>query len=173
MCVWYVCLVTSNSVTPWTVACQAPLSMEFSRQEYWIGLPFPTRGDLPYEGNRNCISCTSCIGRQIFFLSLHLGAPGKPLFKYNWYLTAHIESNNSINFETYIHQQNHHHSQDNDHVHHQKKTFLMTLLTHSPPRQILFCFLSLQIYLNFPEFYENVILEYIVLFGLTSWITNH
>ena len=34
-------------VTPWTVARQAPLSMEFSRQEYWSGLPFPTPGDLP------------------------------------------------------------------------------------------------------------------------------
>ena len=33
-------------VTPWTVACQAPLSMEFSRQEYWNGLPFPSPGDL-------------------------------------------------------------------------------------------------------------------------------
>ena len=33
--------------TPWTVAYQAPLSMEFSRQEYWIGLPFPPPGDLP------------------------------------------------------------------------------------------------------------------------------
>ena len=32
---------------PWTVAQQAPLSMEFSRQEYWGGLPFPTSGDLP------------------------------------------------------------------------------------------------------------------------------
>ena len=32
---------------PWTVARQAPLSMEFSRQEYWSGLPFPTPGDLP------------------------------------------------------------------------------------------------------------------------------
>ena len=31
----------------WTVACQAPLSVEFSRQEYWSGLPFPTPGDLP------------------------------------------------------------------------------------------------------------------------------
>ena len=29
-------------VTPWTVACQAPLYMEFSRQEYWRGLPFPS-----------------------------------------------------------------------------------------------------------------------------------
>ena len=34
-------------VTPWTAACQAPLSMAFSRQEYWSGLPFPPPGDLP------------------------------------------------------------------------------------------------------------------------------
>ena len=33
--------------TPWNVAYQAPLSMEFSRQEYWGGLPFPPPGDLP------------------------------------------------------------------------------------------------------------------------------
>ena len=33
--------------TPWTVAYQAPQSMEFSRQEYWSGLPFPSPGDLP------------------------------------------------------------------------------------------------------------------------------
>ena len=33
--------------TPWTVAHQAPLSMEFSRQEYWSGLPFPSPEDLP------------------------------------------------------------------------------------------------------------------------------
>ena len=37
-------------VTPWTVACQAPLSMAFSRQEYWSGLPFPSPGDLPDPG---------------------------------------------------------------------------------------------------------------------------
>ena len=37
-------------VTPWTVAHQAPLSMEFSRQEYWSGLPFPSPGDLPNSG---------------------------------------------------------------------------------------------------------------------------
>ena len=37
-------------VTPWTVAHQAPLSMEFSRQEYWSGLPFPSPGDLPDPG---------------------------------------------------------------------------------------------------------------------------
>ena len=36
--------------TPWTVAHQAPLSVEFSRQEYWSGLPFPSPGDLPDLG---------------------------------------------------------------------------------------------------------------------------
>ena len=37
-------------VTPWTVAHQAPLSVEFSRQEYWSRLPFPSPGDLPHPG---------------------------------------------------------------------------------------------------------------------------
>ena len=36
--------------TPWTVAYQAPLSMGFSKQEYWNGLPFPAPGDLPDPG---------------------------------------------------------------------------------------------------------------------------
>ena len=43
ICVWLF-------VTPWTSACQAPLSVEFSRQEYWRGLPFPSPGDLPDPG---------------------------------------------------------------------------------------------------------------------------
>ena len=37
-------------MTPWTVAYQAPLSMGFSRQEYWSGVPFPSPGDLPDSG---------------------------------------------------------------------------------------------------------------------------
>ena len=44
------CSVVSDSLSPWTVACQAPLSMEFSRQEYWSGLPRPPPGDLPDPG---------------------------------------------------------------------------------------------------------------------------
>ena len=36
--------------TPWTVAHHAPLSMGFSRQEHWSGLPFPSPGDLPDPG---------------------------------------------------------------------------------------------------------------------------
>ena len=47
----YVCIKSLSHVQlfaiPWTVAHQAPLSMEFSRQEYWSGLPFPSPGDLP------------------------------------------------------------------------------------------------------------------------------
>ena len=37
-------------VIPWTVACQAPLSMAFSRQQFWNGLLFPSPGDLPNPG---------------------------------------------------------------------------------------------------------------------------
>ena len=42
--------VVSDSAAPWTVACQAPLSMGCSRKEYWNGLPFPLPGDLPNGG---------------------------------------------------------------------------------------------------------------------------
>ena len=42
--------VASNSATPWTVAHQAPPSMESSRQEYWSGMPFPSPGDLSDPG---------------------------------------------------------------------------------------------------------------------------
>ena len=45
-----VCSIASNSVTLWTVARQAPLSMGFSRQEYWSGLAFSVLGDLPNLG---------------------------------------------------------------------------------------------------------------------------
>ena len=63
------------SVTPWTVACRAPLSMGFSRQEYWSGLPFPPRGDLSNPGTEHvsltliCLTCMpiSCIGMQVLY----------------------------------------------------------------------------------------------------------
>ena len=52
-------------VTPWTVAYQAPPSMEFSRQEYWSGLPFPSPGHLPDPG----IELRTAAGRQIFLFT--------------------------------------------------------------------------------------------------------
>ena len=45
-----VCSVVSDSASPQTIACQAPLFMEFSRQEYWNGLPFPSPWNLPNPG---------------------------------------------------------------------------------------------------------------------------
>ena len=50
MCMHAVCSVVSDSATPWTAAHQAPLSMEFSRQEHWSGLPFPASGGLLHPG---------------------------------------------------------------------------------------------------------------------------
>ena len=52
--------------TPWTVTHQAPLSIEFSRQEYWSRLPFSPQGDLTDPGIEPA-SCVSCIGRQILY----------------------------------------------------------------------------------------------------------
>ena len=49
---WHVCVLSCIQLfaAPWTTAHQVPLSMQFSRQEYWSGLPFPTPGDLPDPG---------------------------------------------------------------------------------------------------------------------------
>ena len=47
VCVCVSCSVMSDSERPWTIAHQATLSMEFSRQEDWSGLSFPSPGDLP------------------------------------------------------------------------------------------------------------------------------
>ena len=45
-----ICSLVSDSATPWTITCQAPLSMGFPKKEYWSGLPFPSSGDLPDPG---------------------------------------------------------------------------------------------------------------------------
>ena len=77
--------------TPWTVARQAPLSVKFSRQEYWSGLPFPSTRDLPNPGieprspalqadslpselpgkprDQTRIFYVSCISRRVFFIT--------------------------------------------------------------------------------------------------------
>ena len=43
--------MSDSFATPWTAVLQTPLSMEFSRQKYWSGLPFPSPGDLPRPGS--------------------------------------------------------------------------------------------------------------------------
>ena len=58
---------------PWMVANQAPLSMEFSRQEHWSGLPFPSPGDLPDPGIK--LSSLALAGRR--FTTVPSGKPNK------------------------------------------------------------------------------------------------
>ena len=57
--------VVSDSLwPPWTIGCQAPLFMEFSRQEYWSLLPFPTPGYLPNAGIKpSSLACSALAGR--------------------------------------------------------------------------------------------------------------
>ena len=66
-----VCMLSSVLLfgTPWTVDYQTPLSKEFSRQEYWSGLPFPPPEDLPDPG----IEPVSCLGRKHSLPLHHLG----------------------------------------------------------------------------------------------------
>ena len=54
-------LVSNSLETPWSVACWAPLSMGFSRQEYFSGLPLPSPGDLPDPGIKPV--CPALAGR--------------------------------------------------------------------------------------------------------------
>ena len=72
-------VVFDSLVTPWTVACQAPLAMGFPRQEYWSELPFPSPGYLPNLG----IEPTSLPSLALAGGSLPLVPPGKPTDQHN------------------------------------------------------------------------------------------
>ena len=61
--------------TLWTIACQTPLSIGFSRHKYWSGLPWPPPGDLRRGSWQESNSYVSCIGRQVLYLRSHLGNP--------------------------------------------------------------------------------------------------
>ena len=61
-------------MTPWTVAHQAPLSVGFSRQEYWSGLPFPSPGDLPNPGIEPESTASPALQMDSLLLS-HWGSP--------------------------------------------------------------------------------------------------
>ena len=81
----YVCVCTLShfscvSVMVWTVVCQGPLSMGFSRQEYWSGLPCPPSGDLPNPGTEPT-SLTSPALASRFFTTSTTWEARKPLGK--------------------------------------------------------------------------------------------
>ena len=77
LCAWVVSHFSSIwlSATPWTIAQQAPLSMRFSRQEYWSELPFPSPRDLPPSG----IEPVSLMSPALAGGSFTTEPPGKPL----------------------------------------------------------------------------------------------
>ena len=69
------CSVVSDSSTPWAAACQAPLSMGFSRQEYWSGLPFPSPGDIPHPGiepRSPALQADSCKSLSHYAIARHI-----------------------------------------------------------------------------------------------------
>ena len=68
------CSVVADSATPETVACQALLSMEFSRQEYWSRLSFPTLGDFPDKGIKSTPLASRALAGN-FFTAVPLGQP--------------------------------------------------------------------------------------------------
>ena len=75
ICLLFSCSVVSDSATPRTVTHQAPLSMGFSRQEYWSGVPFPSPGDLPDPGIKPKFPPQT----GGFFTT---GSPGKPMCRH-------------------------------------------------------------------------------------------
>ena len=77
MCV-HVCVLSHVQLfaSPWTVACQAPLSIEFSRQEYWSWLPFPPPGDHPFPGiEPTPLESPVLINKCILYQLYHLASP--------------------------------------------------------------------------------------------------
>ena len=62
--------------TPWTVARQAPLSMEFSRQEYWSGIAISSSKVSSQLKDQTWVSCISCSVGELFITK----PPGKPIF---------------------------------------------------------------------------------------------
>ena len=68
--------------TPWTVVHQVPLSMGFSRQEFWDGLPFPPPRDLPYPGIKPMSPVSPALAGWFFTTK----PPGKPLEKLDNYM---------------------------------------------------------------------------------------
>ena len=73
--------MSDSSVIPQTVACQVPLSMEFSRQEYWSELTFPTPGYLLDTGIEPMSPASPAVAGR-FFIS---DSPGKPHIKHTYF----------------------------------------------------------------------------------------
>ena len=82
MCVCMCVCVSLSHVqlfaTPWMIACQAPLSMEFSWQKFWTGFPFPPLGDLPNPGTEPMSPVSPALAGKFFTFA----PSGKPQLSY-------------------------------------------------------------------------------------------
>ena len=111
--------------TPWTVACQAPLSMEFSRKEYWSRQPFPSPGYLPnprIEAGSPALQAGS----------LPSELPGKPIIEvyHNNIMTAYVIS---VEFEE-LYTHSYHPGQDIEHFQNSRKLLVPPSLSPDPKR---------------------------------------
>ena len=100
----YTCMLSHFShvllfVTTCTVACQAPLSMGFSRQEYWSVLPCPHPGDLPGPG----IEPVSLMSPELVGGFFNTSTPGKPIYKLPGCAGIYIYTHTHTYIHTYIH----------------------------------------------------------------------
>ena len=102
----YVCMLSRFSgvqlfVTLWTVAHQAPLSMGFSRQEYWCGLPFPPPEETSWPRDWTQVSSSCCVARK-FFTTEPVGKPWAGIVEHqlgtgsficfvSWYISSLLE----------------------------------------------------------------------------------
>ena len=82
---------------PWTVALQAPLSMEFSGQAYCSGLPFPPPGDLPNPGIKTVSLVPPALAGRLFTTV----PPGSPRTSHNIPISQNLGERGSISFQVY------------------------------------------------------------------------
>ena len=82
-------------VIPWTVTCQAPLSMGFSRQEYWSRLPFPSAEDLPYRGTEPASLASPSLAGRFFTTSATWKTPANQsrTSQFMWHEVKSLEGN--------------------------------------------------------------------------------
>ena len=84
----YVCMLSHVQLfaTPWMVALQAPLSIRFSRQEYWDGLSFLPLGDLPDSGIKLASFASPVLSRKIVYQVCHLEIDPRPCLSLSTFL---------------------------------------------------------------------------------------
>ena len=175
-------------MTPWTIACQAPISMGFPRQEYWGRLPFPSPGDLPepeikpgspaLQADLYCLShrgqscpMTEPLSHQgNTFISLSVKSP-KPLFRD--FLVCFLNS-----FSSQLKNIKHTHTHTHTHIHTQCQRKILKGWIYPPLSRILVpqvLTASITLHLNFDPYCTVTCSEVLLGSSLATalcWILN-